>query len=89
MQEDQINQISIVGDSKNTIRYFVKGSAPKDAKIKRIIERIRLLLASTSTDVFHILRENNREADKMANRAIGMAPGSLQVQGSVKFVAPP
>jgi hypothetical protein len=40
MQEDQINQISIVGDSKNTIRYFVKGSSPKDAKIKRIIERI-------------------------------------------------
>jgi ribonuclease HI len=29
MQEEQISQISIVGDSKNTIRYLVTGSVPR------------------------------------------------------------
>jgi ribonuclease HI len=89
MEVDQINQITIVGDSKNTIQYFIKGSSPKDIKIKRIIERIRLLLTNIPAKFFHILRENNQEADKLVNKEINMALGSLRVQGQVNFVAPP
>jgi ribonuclease HI len=59
-QEHHINHITIVGDSKNTIRYFVLGYAPKDAKLKRIIERTKLLLTATQAQFFHILRENNQ-----------------------------
>jgi hypothetical protein len=77
-----------VGDSKNTIRYFVLGSAPKDAKLQRIIERTKLLLTTSQAQFFHILRENNREVDGMENREIGMAPGSLRVQGCVIFDTP-
>jgi ribonuclease HI len=74
-------KLNIVGDSKNTIRYFVIGSNPKEIKLKSLIERTRLSLSYIFVQFFHILRENNKEADEMANKAIGLAPGSLGVCG--------
>jgi ribonuclease HI len=79
--QKQIKQLNIVGDSKNTIRYFVTRSNPKEIKLKILVERIRLSLSNISVQYFHILRGNNKEADKMVNRAIGLAPGSLGVCG--------
>jgi hypothetical protein len=73
--------MNIVGDSKNTIRYFVIRTDPKEASLKSLIERIRLSLTNLSVQFFHILRENNKEGDEMANRAIGLAPGSLGFVG--------
>jgi hypothetical protein len=40
-QEQQLKHITIVGDSKNIIHFFVLGTNPKDAKLKRIIDRSR------------------------------------------------
>jgi ribonuclease HI len=88
-KQRQISQLNIVGDSKNTIRYFVTGSTPKDVGLKALIERIWISLSNLSVQFFHILRENNKEVDEMANRAIGLAPGSLGVCGVVRFVTPP
>jgi hypothetical protein len=76
-------------DSKNIIHFFVLGTNPKDTKLQRIIDRTKALLSSIQANFYHILRGNNREADRMANQAIRMAPGSLKVQGRVLFIAPP
>lgn len=87
--EQQLNHITIVGVSKNIIRYFVLGNTLKDSKLNRIIDQSKLLLTTTQAQFFHILRGNNQDADRMANREIYMAHGSLSIQGWVSFVAPP
>jgi hypothetical protein len=65
------------------------GTTPKNTKLQRIIDRTKALMSSTQANFFHIMHGNNREADKMANQAIRMAPGFLKVQGWVLFIAPP
>jgi len=64
-------------------------SAPKDLKLRRILERIKLSLANIPAHFFHILIEINKEVDIMANKAIGLSPGSLGIQGHVSIVSPP
>jgi ribonuclease HI len=53
-QERKFNNIIVIGDSKNTIRHFIKGTAPKKSKMKRIIERIKALLSSFQTSFSHV-----------------------------------
>jgi hypothetical protein len=77
-----IHQLNIVGDSKNIIHYFVSGSVPKDDGLKALIECTRIILSSCSVKYFHILWENNKATNEMANRAIGKAPGSLWINGA-------
>jgi hypothetical protein len=72
-------QLNIVGDSKNTIIYFITDSNPKEIKLKSFLERIQLSLSNILVQYFHILRGNNKEGDEMVNRAIGLASGSLGV----------
>jgi hypothetical protein len=88
-KQRHVSHLNIVGDSKNTIRYFVTRSTPKDVGLKVLIERIWISLSNLSIHFFHILRENNKESDEIANRAIGLAPSSLGVSGEVNFVTPP
>ena len=88
LQKHPMN-LNIVGDSKNTIRYFVIGSNLMDIKLKSLIERTRLSLSYIFVQFFHILRENNKEVDEMANKTIGLALDSLGVFGKVRHVTPP
>jgi len=88
-KQKQITWMNIVGDSKNTIHYFVIGYDPKDVNINILIERIHISLSNLSVLFFHILRENNKEAHEMDNRAIRLAPGSLGVYGQVSYEIPP
>jgi ribonuclease HI len=88
-QERKLNNIIIIGDSKNTIRHFVKGTAPKNSKLKRIIERIKAILSSIQTSFFHVPHANNEEVDEKANQAIGKAPGHMDILGRILFSAPP
>jgi hypothetical protein len=39
----------------------------------------RLVSRDIRTTFYHILRDNNNEADKMANVAIGENPGALSI----------
>jgi ribonuclease HI len=88
-QEQKLNNIIIIGDSKNTIRHFFKGTAPKNSKLKRIIERIKAILSSIQTSFFHVPRTNNEEADVKANQVIGKALGHMYILGRVLFSSPP
>jgi len=81
IQTQQIRELNALGDSKNTIRMMVHGSNPRDLRLKQIMDRIRVEYQDIKITFYHIMREKNKEADKMANATIGKMLGSLSVEG--------
>jgi hypothetical protein len=81
--------LNIVGDSKNTIRYFVSGSIPRYDSLKVLIECSKLTLSSYLVQFYHIIRENNKETNEMANCVIDKDPGSLWISGDERITHPP
>jgi hypothetical protein len=73
--------LNVVGDSKTIIRMMIQGSEPQNLRLKRIIDRIYVTMRTLKPKFLHVLRENNLEAHKMANKAIGRPPGTLGVEG--------
>ena len=60
---------------------MIRGTKPRDSRLKKIMDRIRMVSSDIKTIVYHILIENNTEADKMANAAIGAKPSALSIDG--------
>jgi hypothetical protein len=60
---------------------MILGSSPHNTSLRNLIAQIRLLAGPMHINYFHVLRINNVEADKLANKAIGKAPGHLGVNG--------
>jgi ribonuclease HI len=85
----KITELNIVGDSKNTIRYFIKASSPKETSLENLVDRIRKYLQGLQAHFFHILHHHNTVVDSLANKAIGLAPGHMGVNGMVLVVPPP
>jgi ribonuclease HI len=55
-KKQQVHQLNILIDSKNTIKYFIQGSSMKDAHIGSIARRIWLFLNSIPyVSIFQIL----------------------------------
>ena len=77
----QISNPNVIDDSKTIIRMMVQGTDPKNLILKIIIDRIHVDSRSLKQKFFHILRENNTTADKLANKAIGRPLGTLGVEG--------
>jgi ribonuclease HI len=88
-KQRQIPQLITMGDSKNTIRYFVTSFDPKDISLEVLIGRIRLNLSSLSSQFFHVFQENNTSVDEMANKAIRLALGSSWINGEKSLAPPP
>jgi len=78
-QTKEIQVLVVIGDSKNIIRMMIRGTKPRDSRLKKIMDRIRMVSLDIKTIVYHILTENNTEADKMANAAIGAKPSTLSL----------
>jgi len=76
-KQRHIQTLNVVGDSKTIIRTVILDSSPRNTSLKNLIARICLLAGPMHITYFHVLRINNEEADKMANKAIGKAPGLL------------
>jgi ribonuclease HI len=85
----QIDALNIVGDSKNTIHYFIKASSPRDIGLKNLVDHIRFSLQSFKAQFYHIFRHHNKVVDALANKAIGLAPGHMGVNGVVCVIYPP
>jgi len=51
----KINALDIVGDSKNTIRYFIKASYLKDTSLKNLVDLIIKTSYGLQEHFFHIL----------------------------------
>jgi ribonuclease HI len=84
-----ISELNIVGDSKNTICYFIKTPPPKETSLDNLVEHIKHSLQGIQSHFFHILCHHNSVADSLANKAIGIAPGHIGVNGKVLVVPPP
>jgi ribonuclease HI len=80
-KQRKIQNLNVVGDSKTIIRIMILGSSPHNMSLKILIDIICLLVGSMHINYFHVLRINNAEADKMANKAIGKAPRLMGVDG--------
>jgi hypothetical protein len=80
-KQRKIQILNVVGDSKTIIRTIILGSSPHNMILRTLIDRIRLLAGSMQVNYFHVLRNNNEEANKMANKVIDKAIGLLGVGG--------
>jgi ribonuclease HI len=88
-RERQIKKLTIIGDSKTIIRYFVKNTNSKNSALKRTIERIRDTINCMNTYFYHIRRANNWRADDQENKAIGKGKGNLEIKGKSTVPHPP
>jgi ribonuclease HI len=77
----QLQHLTIVGDSKNTIRSMIKG-APPNGHLSNIIKKFKLDLASIPHVSFHhVKRENNHWDDSQANLAVNFPKGAINING--------
>ena len=72
----------MVGDSQSIIKCLVNGVEPKDISFARLIKRITAIFKTLQkVTFFHVLRENNKDADLEANKAALLPAGSLLKNG--------
>lgn len=73
----EIKEAIILGDSQVIIKLMVTNTAPRDLRLARQIQRIRSLgKLFQNLKYFHVLRENNKEADREANKATLLSAGA-------------
>ena len=76
-----ITRLIILGDSHQVILKMRIGYPTGSIKCKRMHSRIQRLHLPESTYYYHILRENNAKADKMANKGASLSQGSIILDG--------
>jgi hypothetical protein len=89
VKQRQISNLNIIGDSKNIIRIFIRNSTPKDIRLKKIVDHIRLTLKNIQVNYYHVVRKHNIVADEMANLAIGKGQGRMRANGTESLLPPP
>ena len=73
----EIKEANISGDSQVIIKIMVTNSSPRDLRLARLISRIRSLgKLFQNLKYFHVLRDNNKEADLEANKATLLSVGA-------------
>lgn len=79
-----IEKVIILGDSQSLIRILVDNTSPRDFQLAIVVTKIRNLVGSfLQVNFFHVLRQNNKEADVEANKAI-LLPIGTQIRDGVK-----
>lgn len=82
-QKDKgILNLTVVGDSKLIISRARHNSLPKNIHLRTILIRIQSEIKTfRAIEFFHVLRENNQDADRQANLATKQPEGTLLVNG--------
>jgi ribonuclease HI len=82
-----IRNLIIIGDSRLLICAIARSTETQSAQLNNLLARIRLLLKDLdSFQVFHVLRELNKDADEEANRGVVLAQGSMIINGQLSTV---
>lgn len=69
------------------ISAIARSTKTQNAQLNNLLARIRLLLQRfDSYQVFHVLRELNREADEEANRGTKLEQGCMWANGQLTMV---
>jgi ribonuclease HI len=78
LQKARIKEAKIIGDSQTLIKMLVENSNPKDLRLARLMVRIKKSASSfQKISFFHVLRNNNKEADAETNRVALLPVGTL------------
>jgi ribonuclease HI len=78
----QLQHLIIIGDSKNTIRYMIKGTF-SNAQLSHVKKKKVELKGIPHTSFIHVKRENNKWVDSEANYAIKLSKGAISICGSL------
>jgi ribonuclease HI len=82
-----IQNLVIVGDSRLVIRAIIHRTQTQSAKLNNLLDKIHLLLGCFSSyEIYHVLRELNEKADVEANKGALLAPGNLNLNGTMSTV---
>jgi len=82
-----VQNLVIVGDSRLVIRAIIHRSKTQSAKPNNLLDKIHLLLGCFSSyEVYHVLRKLNEKADVEANKGALLAPGNLNLNGTISTV---
>lgn len=68
MQPDE--QLLIISDSQLLVQQLQGVYSVKDAQLKKLFNIAQMLLLHVTYKVKHVLRDQNKEADKMANKGV-------------------
>lgn len=72
-----IKDVVVFGDSQTIIKAIVDNSSPLDLRLSRLLSRINSLTYSfQNLEFLHIKRDNNKEADAEANKAVLLPLGN-------------
>jgi ribonuclease HI len=78
LQKACIKEAKIIGDSQTLIKMLVENSNPKDLRLSRLMVRIKKIASLfQKINFFHVLRNNNKEADVKENRVALLPVGTL------------
>ena len=85
-----ISKLTIIGDSRIVICALVENLMPNHMALRHLIHKIVAQASSfKKIDFFHMLRENNSNANHEANKGSSLSPGELILNGQGSFCSPP
>lgn len=74
-----IKEAIIFGDSEVIIKTMVTNPSPRDLRLARLIQRIKSMAKLfQNLRYYHVLRDNNKEADLEANKVAQLMDGAMK-----------
>jgi ribonuclease HI/exonuclease III len=85
-----IQDLTVIGDSRIIIQTMVKGSNAHTIKLQSLMDKIRIITSKLNTcHFYHVLRDQNCVADQEANQGVLLEEGTLSVNGTLERVEIP
>jgi len=88
--QHNIQDLIVIGDSRIIIQAMVKKSHSHSIKLQSLLDKIRIITSKLkSCQFFHVLRDQNCNADQEANQGVHLNAGTLSVNGILNQVEIP
>ena len=72
-----ITKLTVLGDARIIIQAMAENSPPNQMHLKHLIKKIKILsLSFLKIEFFHVLRRNNKEADRATNLGSSLSFGT-------------
>eukprot|EP00253_Pinus_taeda_P013625 PITA_13625 len=85
-REKSAKDIQVFGDSEILIKKLIREEYFNNVGLNKILDRLKTVLQSfDSCKFYHIIRNSNKEADRMANLGSTLNKGILNVNGEILY----
>eukprot|EP00253_Pinus_taeda_P028283 PITA_28283 len=85
-REKSAKDIQVFGDSEILIKKLIREEYFNNVGLNKILDRLKTVLQSfDSCKIYHILRNSNKDADRMANLGSTLNKGILNVNGEILY----